>query len=373
MFARVAASDAQKLKGAAIIRQTDLRTALFTFLVLLPWLILIGGGTYYYVNRPVTSLTLTGIVTTNDVIVSSQIGGRLADVLVKEGDVVTAGQLVATIAPDELRAESAYAAHNAGNLVSQIQQSRADLRYEEEHLTEQVKQAESTLAVAEAQQAASMADLEAAKLAYERTQNLARQGVAAAQELDQTRTSYQAAQARVEALRKQVEAQRATIALAKTSAQQVAKRRSEVEGHVQMQAAAAAQQTKADVRLGYTELKAPIPGVVDVRASRQGEVVGVGQPVITLINPDDLWIRAEVEETYIDRVRIGDHFKIHLPSGAELDGVVFYRGLDGGYATQRDVSRTKRDIKTFEIRLRTDNSERRLAVGMTAHVLLPLP
>jgi len=51
---------------------------------------------------------------------------------------------------------------------------------------------------------------------------------------------------------------------------------------------------------------------------------------------------------------------------------VFYRGVDADYATQRDVSRTKRDIKTFEIRLRCDNRDRRLAVGMTASVTLPL-
>ena len=63
---------------------------------------------------------------------------------------------------------------------------------------------------------------------------------------------------------------------------------------------------------------------------------------------------------------------VRLPSGAELDGVVFYRGVDAGFATQRDVSRTKRDIKTFEVRLRCDNKDRRLAVGMTAYVLLPL-
>jgi HlyD family secretion protein len=49
---------------------------------------------------------------------------------------------------------------------------------------------------------------------------------------------------------------------------------------------------------------------------------------------------------------------------------VFYRGADAGFATQRDVSRTKRDIKTFEIRLRVDNRDRRLAVGMTAYVTL---
>jgi HlyD family secretion protein len=47
--------------------------------------------------------------------------------------------------------------------------------------------------------------------------------------------------------------------------------------------------------------------------------------------------------------------------------------VDADYATQRDVSRTKRDIKTFEIRLRCDNRDRKLAVGMTAYVNLAVP
>ena len=110
-----------------------------------------------------------------------------------------------------------------------------------------------------------------------------------------------------------------------------------------------------------------------MRAARVGEVVSVGQPIVTLINPDDLWVRADVEESYIDRVRLGDKLTVRLPSGVEREGTVFYRGADAGFATQRDVSRTKRDIKTFEVRLRVDNKDRRLAVGMTAYVLMPTP
>ena len=120
----------------------------------------------------------------------------------------------------------------------------------------------------------------------------------------------------------------------------------------------------------FTEINAPIDGVVDVRAARPGEVVAAGQPIVTLINLDDLWVRADIEETYIDRVKIGDTLTVRFPSGDERTGTIFYRGVDAGFATQRDVSRTKRDIKTFEIRLRVDNSDRRLAVGMTAYVVL---
>ncbi len=59
---------------------------------------------------------------------------------------------------------------------------------------------------------------------------------------------------------------------------------------------------------------------------------------------------------------------MRLPSGEERQGTVFYRRADAGFATQRDVSRTKRDIKTFETRLRVDNKDRKLAVGMTVYV-----
>jgi len=53
-------------------------------------------------------------------------------------------------------------------------------------------------------------------------------------------------------------------------------------------------------------------------------------------------------------------------------GCMTVRGVDAAFATQRDVSRTKRDIRTFEVRLRVDNRDRALALGMTAYVSLPV-
>jgi multidrug resistance efflux pump len=180
------------------------------------------------------------------------------------------------------------------------------------------------------------------------------------------------ARSQVASLAKQVEAERAAVALARANRDQVLVRQSRVEASRKQQAAANAQRSKADVRLAYTEIKAPITGFVDTRAAREGEVITPGVPVLTLVDPDNLWVRADVEETYIDRVRMGDTLKVRLPSGDVRDGTVVYRGADAGFATQRDVSRTKRDIKTFEIRLKVDNADRRLAVGMTAYVLLPV-
>jgi len=332
----------------------------------------VGVGAYFYLHRVPAALVLTGIVTTDDVIVSPQIGGQIEQLLVKEGDAVKKAQLVAVIVPDELRADTAYYTHNVAGLSSQVQESEAALRFQERQTADQILQAESNLASSEAQVVAAAADLENARLVYSRTENLSKRGLVPPQELDQSRTAANAAQAKLDALKKQVDSQRAAVALARSTAEQTAVRRSQVQANEHLKAAANAQRTKADVRLRYTELHAPIDGIVDVRAVRVGEVVNPGQPVVTVINPDDLWVRVDVEESYIDRVRIGDKLTVRLPSGVEREGAVFYRGADASFATQRDVSRTKRDIKTFEIRLRVDNSDRRLAVGMTAYVVLPI-
>jgi HlyD family secretion protein len=336
-------------------------------------LLLVAAAVRYYAMRPgPTELMLTGIVTTNDVIVSPQIGGRLQTLLVNEGDTVKRDQLIGVIEPSELQADSAYYAHSVEGMSSQVAESEAALRYQERQTEDQIQQAEATLASAVSQQAEAAAALENARINLERSQALSKEGVAPIQQYDQARTSYDGAKAHVEALNKQIEAQKAAVALARANLEQIGVKQGQLSANVHQRAAAAAQKTKADVRLGYTVIHAPIDGIVDVRATRAGEVVNAGQAVVTLINPDDLWVRADVEETYIDRVRIGDQLNVRLPSGDERAGTVFYRAADAGFATQRDVSRTKRDIKTFEVRLRVDNADRRLAVGMTAYILLPI-
>lgn len=342
------------------------------FVVILVLLAAAGGYWYYATRLEAHSLLLTGIVTTDEVVVSSEIGGRMTRLLVKEGDLVKSGQLVALIDPRELEATQEFYARSEKGAGAQVKGGEAGLRYQELQTRDQIRQAQETLASMQAQQAEAAADLERARLDHERSEGLFKQGIVSAQANDQARTTYMAAQAHLQGLLKQVDAQRAAVALARSNAEQVAVRQSQLQANIHQFAAAGAQTKTAQVRLGYTEIHAPINGLVADRVALLGEVVNPAQPIITLINQDDLWVRTDVEETYIDGVRLGDHMTVRFPSGLERQGTVFYRGADAGFATQRDVSRTKRDIKTFEIRLRVDNSDRRIYPGLTAYVTLPL-
>jgi HlyD family secretion protein len=340
-------------------------------LIIVIALVAAGGFAYRTFDRAPKTVTLTGVVTTDDVIVSPLVTARLDKLLVKEGDSVKAGELVAVLAPGELAAENAYFAHSAQGFSGQIEENQAALRYEELETGQQIRQAQATLAAVEAQKAEADANLENAQTNLKRTETLLSSGATTQQDLDQARTASSVAAARVAAVAKQVDAARAAVGLARANAEQINAKRSALVSIKQQEAAAAAQAEKATVRLGYTEIQAPVSGIVDVRAARAGEVVTAGQPIVTLIDPDDLWVRVDVEETYASRLKLGDELDVHLASGETRRGKVSFRGVDAGFATQRDVSRTKRDIKTFEIRLRVDNGDRRLAVGMTAYVVLP--
>jgi HlyD family secretion protein len=325
---------------------------------------------YEVVNRP-RPIELTGIVTTHEVNVSSQLQGRLVKLFVKEGDSVKPGEPLALIDPEELKAEQSFYADTARGAAAQVEEQKAALEFQKAQTVDQIRQAQAALASAEAVVTEAKADLELSRLTFERTEELSRKGASSEQSLDQARAAYESGKAHLKSLNDQVEAQKAAVALARANEHQVTVRLNQLTAGERQLAAAKAQSEKAEVRLGYAQIESPLEGTVSTLDALQGEVVNVGQPILTLINPDDLWVRGDVEETYIEKIRLGDTLKVRFPSGEERMGTIFFRGVDAGYATQRDVSRTKRDIRTFEIRLRVDNRDRRLWPGLTATIILP--
>src|SRR5215216_3914764 len=112
-------------------------------LVVLLLLVAIGTGVYWYTNRPPDALVLTGIVTTHEVVVSPQIAGRIDRLLVAEGDIVAKDQIIAVLAPDELRQEREFYSYTAEGVESQVQESQAALRLQESQTRDQIAQAEA--------------------------------------------------------------------------------------------------------------------------------------------------------------------------------------------------------------------------------------
>jgi multidrug resistance efflux pump len=313
-----------------------------------------------------------------------------------------------------LRADQGAAGHAIAQARASAQQSVAETELLQNTLPTKVRQAEAQLAQtqaqrqqAQAQVSQTQAQLRQAQAQVAQTQAAAKaqdnfnrirplvqkdinppQDLVAAQtDLDSAKANQQAAEAGVEATRRvvaaaeagveasgrAVAAAQAALADAQQQERQVPVQQRQTDALRAAEAQAEANADAAAARFGQTRIFAPASGIVTLRAARQGEVVNPGTPIVTLFDLSSTWVDADVEETYADLIAMGQTLRVRLPSGTETSGPVIYKAVEADFATQRDVSRTKRDIKTVAIRVRVSNPQGKLPLGMTAWVMLPVP
>jgi HlyD family secretion protein len=327
--------------------------------------------TYYFVSTPRNrDLDLIGTVDSNQVIVSPQVQGRLSKLLVDEGTQVKQGDLIAELDPSELEAEERAAAATIDSLKYKVGETQSTLEATKGSTTSSVANAQARLASVRAQLAQSEATLERTQSDSRRTIELAKEGVASDQDRVQAETNLAAQQAVVQSLQQQVSAAQADLntAVANTHTAHAAQRT--VDSTRAQLVNAEDMLKQAEVRLGYTKIYAPVTGTVSVRAAREGEVLNLGQPVVTIVDLSDTWVRAAIPETEADHIGLGDTLRIRLPGGTITSGKVFYKSPEADFATQRDVSRRKRDIRTIVLKVRLDNPKGAYVPGMTADVLV---
>ena len=340
------------------------------FLILLG-VILSISGLYYFLSTPAgNDLVLVGTVDSNQIVVSPQVGGRIAKLLVEEGTPVKQGDLIAELDPAELDAQERAAAATISSLRSRVTESRYTQRSTRGSTSGDVANAQARLQSSRSQLAQAEAMLTRVESDSRRIVGLAQSGVASEMEKVQAEQNLKAQQASVQALKDQVQAAQADLASAVARTNQTGAAQSTV-ASTQAQLANAEEQLKeAQVRLGYTKIYAPVTGTVLVRAAREGEVLTAGQAIVTVVDLSDTWVRAAIPETDADHIGLGDTLRVRLPGGTATQGKVFFKAAEADFATQRDVGRRKRDIRTLVLKVRLDNPRGAYVPGMTAEVLV---
>ncbi|HZZ38552.1 MAG TPA: efflux RND transporter periplasmic adaptor subunit [Acidobacteriaceae bacterium] len=326
---------------------------------------------YFLSTNRSTDLQLVGTVDANEVVVSSRIQGRIASLDVTEGQRVTAGQMVATIEADDLAAARNAAQASVTGARYKVAGSRDTERQTVGETAAQVTAAEAQLRVAQAALAQAQAQYEHQEADTSRAVALAKAGVASEQTRDEMVTSLNAAKAAVESARENVSAQQAALKTAeanlyqaKVAAQTVDSTRADLRNAQDLL-------DQAQVQLGYAKVVSPVTGIVNVWAARQGEVVSPATPIVTVVDLSQTWVYAPLPETEADAVQLGDKLRVVMPSGASVQGTVIAKAALASFATQRDVSRRKRDIETVQLKLLIDNPGMRYVPGMIAYVYLP--
>jgi multidrug resistance efflux pump len=206
----------------------------------------------------------------------------------------------------------------------------------------------------------------------QRTVALAKQGIASEQASEEAQASLNADQAAVATAKENIAAAEAAVRQARAHEIQAAAAARTVASTREQVQNSKALAKQASVEVGYSKVFAPVTGKVDVWAARQGEVVGAGTPIVTVMDLTQTWVYAPLPETQADAVQLGDQLRVVLPSGDALQGKVIAKSAEADFATQRDINGgRKRDIKTIRLKLVIDNPGEKFVPGMTADVFIP--
>ena len=237
-----------------------------------------------------------GRIEATEIDVSSKFSGRVQDILVADGDFVTAGQTLAHMQVQTLEA----------------QRDEASARHQQSITA--VASAEAQVAVRESERQAALAlvaqresELDAARRRLVRSETLTREGASSGQELDDDRARVRSVQAAVGAARAQVQAAQATFAAARA---QVAGARSTVD---------AAQATIARIKVDIDDsaLTAPRDGRVQYRIAQPGEVLASGGKVLNLVDLSDVFMTFFVPETIAGQLAMGSEVHIVLDAAPQ--------------------------------------------------------
>jgi len=333
--------------------------------------VVLAGSPFLLTTSRSSDQVLIGVVDTNNVVVSSRIAGRIERLNVEEGSIVKQGDLVAIIDSRELLAEKTAAVATIGGLRQRVKQARSQAVQARGETESQLENARVRVQAARSAETQAKAELERIRSDAQRLIELAQQGVASQADKERARAQLQSADAALQIATEQVRAAEADVNTYEARLQQASAAESTVLAAEQDVRTAQANLAQAETRLGYAQILAPVSGQVNVRASREGEVVNAGQAIVTIVDFTDTWVFAALPETQAGEVAVGSGLTVQLPWGERVPGKVIYKAAEADFATQRDVSHRKRDIKTVAIKVRIDNQNGRLVPGMTANVLIP--
>lgn len=237
--------------------------------------------------------------------VSPIVQGKIRFIPIREGEHVVKGQLIAQLLEEGYQAKVDVAAGVFQAIEAEIKEAQANLTLVREKTQKEVRRATAVLSASQARLNEAKASLRLASLDMDRISKLYRSKTVSESEMDKTMVAYDLALARVALAEEEIEENQAKLEVAEANTGEVAMKQGRVEalnGRLE-EAGASLELTK--LKLAYTKITSPIDGVVAKKVAKLGEVIKLGQPVAIIVDLDNVWIEANLEETKVEYVRLG--------------------------------------------------------------------
>ncbi len=373
------------------------------------------GVSVYFARRdrqPAGTLAFSGNIELTEVKISFKTAGRMTELLVKEGDPVTKGMVLARLDKVQLLGQrdaqrAALAAaesslvqlrtaidYQRATLESSVAASHADERQAQARLRElqsgsrpqEVQDARAAVDAARTEQARAASDWERAQMLYKN------EDISAAQ-FDQFRTAAERTSATlrqaeqrlalvvegprsetIDAARAQTDRATASVQMAEAARLELKRREQEVDARRADIERARAQLAVIESQLGDAEVVSPIDGVVLVKSAEPGETVAAGATIVTLGDIDHPWLRGYVNETLLGKVKLDQKVNVTTDSypGKTYAGRVSFVASEAEFTPKQIQTPEERVKLVYRIKVDLPNPQRELKLNMPADAVVLL-
>lgn len=374
-----------------------------------------GLASYYFFKdrgEPEGVIFVSGNIEATTVDMAFKIPGKIDKLLIEEGDYVKERQLIATLEHRDLLAQEARARATLETAKSRIPALLKNIDFQDQATLQEISQAEAAVEaaqarltqlltgarsqevqVAKAEVDQAKSEMQKRKADMDRAKQLLQGEYISAQEWDSARTAYEIAVARhrqaqenyalvvegprkeeIAAARAQLDQSKAALSLARTRKMQVdVLRRELATAQAQVKEAASAIEV-IQSQIEYSNLYAPIAGVVLVKNMEAGEFVAPGAAVITLGDIEKPWLKAFIEETDLGRIKLGQKVSVTTDSypGKVYPGMISFIASEAEF-TPKNVQTAKERVKlVYRIKVSLANPHKELKPGMPADAKIHL-
>lgn len=302
------------------------KIAILVFIIVVALLAYCGMYAYDQAN----TLILQGEVDTKTVDLSSKVVGRVLKINVQKGDSVKKGDILIELDTPEINAKAEQA--DAMLALAMAQQAKVNNGTREEQI------------------GMAKANFDVAKKTYDRMNRLHKEGVIPTQKLDEATAKYQAAKEQYTMLVNGAQNEDKLSAAANVKRARGAN--AEVSSY-----------------LKENKIVAPMDGIVTELTVEEGELVGAGSPVVTIVDNSDCWVTFNLREDLLSKVKNGTEFDVNIPAVGDkpVKVKVNYISVMGNFANWRATkAKGEFDMKTFEVRAIPIEPQNDLRAGMSA-------
>ena len=298
-------------------------------------------------------LRATGYVEATEVRVAPEVGGRVLEMRVAEGDHVSAGDLIA-------RLDTADAKLTERRLQAERDQADAQLRLllagsRAEDVRQALAQAEST----DADVKAAVAELAAAEADLQRFEALLRSNSGSRKQRDDALTRRDVAAARVSAAREHARAAGETVARLRAGS-----RPQEIAGARARVAAVDAQIASLQKTIADAEVISPVGGIVTSKLIDAGETVSPRTALVVITDLAHAWANLYVDEPVVPQLKLGQQLAILTDAGQSLNGTIAFLSPRAEFTPRNVQTAEERSKLVYRIKVTADNRDGVLKTGM---------